>query len=94
MTTQSLVDLHTWWAWVVVVGNGLAGAWALAAHRWEGFRRPVLWWFTGAVQTAIAVQVVLGVVLVSGRDQVAPFESFLAPRRRAPPRQRPQSPHV
>ena len=27
-----LLDLHDGWAWFVVIGNGLAGVWALAAH--------------------------------------------------------------
>lgn len=64
-----LNDLHGAWAWVVIVTNGLAGAWALAAHRYEQLRRPALWWFTGFAEVAVFIQVVLGVVLIQGRTQ-------------------------
>jgi hypothetical protein len=63
-----VVDLHIWWAWVVVVGNGLAGAWALAAHRWEALRTPWLWRATAVVQLAIFVQVALGAIAIQGRE--------------------------
>jgi hypothetical protein len=66
-----VTDVHTSWAWVVVVGNGLAGAWALAAHRWEPARTPWLWRFTAAAELTIFVQVVLGVVMIQGRDTSA-----------------------
>ena len=25
----SLLEVHTSWSWIVIIGNGLAGAWAL-----------------------------------------------------------------
>ena len=59
---------HRGWAWVVIVGNGLAGLWALAAIRRPSFRTPALWWFTAVVEVAVFVEVGLGVVMVSGRD--------------------------
>jgi hypothetical protein len=61
-----LLDLHTGWAWVVIVGNALAGVWALAAHRWEALRTRALWWFTIAAELTIFVQAGLGVGLVAG----------------------------
>ena len=62
---------------MVVVGNGLAGAWALGAHLLPALRRRALWWFTAAAQVAIFVQVVLGVWLVAGEDLEAPeFHEF------------------
>jgi hypothetical protein len=64
----ALRDVHTGWAWVVVVGNGAAGLWALAADRHEGLRTRALWWFTAAAEVAVFVQVILGVRLLSGRD--------------------------
>jgi hypothetical protein len=77
-----LRDLHTGWAWFVVVTNGLAGLWALGAHRWTGLRRPALWWFTGVAQVAIFVEVILGVVLLNREDIEAPqfhmFYGFIA----------------
>jgi hypothetical protein len=54
---------------VVVIGNGLAGLWALGAHQLPALRHRALWWFTGAAQVAIVVQVVLGVVLVAGEGR-------------------------
>jgi hypothetical protein len=77
-----LRDLHTGWAWFVVVTNGLAGLWALAAHRWTELRRPALWWFTGVAQVAIFVEVVLGVILLNREDVDPPqfhmFYGFIA----------------
>jgi hypothetical protein len=78
----SLHDAHQWWAWVVVVGNGLVGLWALAAHWWPAWRRPSLWWWTAAAEIAIVVEVVLGVLLVTSDDRKAPqfhmFYGFVA----------------
>lgn len=62
-----LVDVHLWWGWAIVVTNGVAGAWALGAHRNERLRVPALWWLTAVAQLAVLVQVVLGVVLLRGR---------------------------
>ena len=73
----SLRDLHVGWAWVVIIGNGLAGAWALGAHRLAGLRLRALWWFTALVELAVFVQVGLGVGMVAGQGrQVAEFHMF------------------
>jgi len=62
---------------VVIIGNGLAGAWALAAHWLPGFRTRALWWFTVFAEVAVAVQVCLGVGLVAGQHlQVPQFHLF------------------
>jgi len=60
--------LHEANAWFVVVANAIAGAWALAAHRWERARHRALWIWTAVAEGAIAVQVVLGVALQAGGD--------------------------
>jgi hypothetical protein len=77
-----LFDAHLWWAWVVVVGNGLVGLWALAAHQWPQLRHRALWWCTGAAYVAVAIQVVLGTLLVTREDREAPqfhmFYGFVA----------------
>ena len=78
----TLRDIHEGLAWVMVVGNGLAGAWALAAHRADALRGRALWWVTALVQVVIAVQVTLGVGLVAGQDIEPPqfhlFYGFVA----------------
>jgi hypothetical protein len=66
--SEALRNVHVAWAWVVVGTNAVAGLWALAAHRWERFRRRELWWVTGVAHVAVFVQVILGVWLVQGRD--------------------------
>ncbi|MDQ1439086.1 MAG: hypothetical protein QOK43_2715 [Acidimicrobiaceae bacterium] len=82
MPATTLLDVHATWAWVVVIGNGLAGLWALAAHRYPVLRTRALWWFTGIVEFAVFVQVGLGVGLVAGEKAKAPqfhmFYGFVA----------------
>jgi len=69
-------------AWVMVIGNGMAGFWALAAHRVGALRGRALWWFTALVQVVIAVQVTMGVGLVAGQGIDPPqfhlFYGFVA----------------
>ena len=77
-----LRDLHGGFAWVVVVSNGLAGVWALAANWLEPLRVRALWWFVAAAELTIGVQVVLGVLLVAVEDFEPPefhmFYGFIA----------------
>jgi hypothetical protein len=77
-----LQDAHVWWAWVVVVANGLVGVWALGAHWRPELRRSALWWCTAAAEIAIVIEVVLGVLLVTVEDREAPqfhmFYGFVA----------------
>jgi len=62
---------------VVIIGNGMAGLWALGAMRWASLRTRALWWFTAVAQTAVFVQVGLGVGLVAGQHvKVAQFHMF------------------
>ena len=49
----------------MIIGNGLAGLWSLAAHKWESLRSRALWWFTLLAETTVFVQVTLGVILVN-----------------------------
>jgi hypothetical protein len=75
MSTDTLLDVHTTWAWVMVVANALAGCWALGAHWREQLRGRALWIFTAVAQATILVQVVLGVILA--QDLEAPeFHEF------------------
>ena len=78
----TLLEVHKGWAWVVIIGNGMAGLWALGAHRLPSLRTRALWWFTVFVEMAVFVQVGLGVGLVSGQKVKAPqfhmFYGFVA----------------
>ena len=76
MNALMLVDLHKSWAWFVIIANGLAGVWALGAHKLEPLRTRALWWFICFAQVAVFVQVILGVVMVS-RDKLE-FPQFHA----------------
>lgn len=82
MLSLMLRDLHVSWAWVVIIGNALAGIWALSAHRVTQLRSRALWWFTGLVQFSVFVQVALGVALVNkhkiGFPQFHAFYGFVA----------------
>ncbi len=68
--------IHETWAWVVVIGNALAGLWALAANWLSVVRGRALWWFIGAAQLAVVVQAFLGAILV-GKYKV-PLPQFHA----------------
>jgi len=65
----SLLEVHTSWSWIVIIGNGLAGLWALVAHKNTALRSRALWWFTGIAQVSVFIQVVLGVAVVN-RDKI------------------------
>ena len=69
-------NIHEGWAWVVIVGNALAGIWSLSAHWLQALRTRALWWFIGMAQATVFVQVVLGVVMV-GKYKV-PLPEFHA----------------
>ena len=69
-------DIHETWAWVVIIGNALAGLWALAANWVPAVRGRALWWFIGAAQMAVVVQAFLGAIMV-GKYKV-PLPQFHA----------------
>ena len=77
MNAQTLNDLHTNWAWVVIIGNALAGIWALSAHKLVSLRTRALWWYTALAQFTMFVQVILGVIMVNRAKAVFPaFHAF------------------
>ena len=62
---------------MVIIGNGMAGLWSLGAHYTDALRTRALWWFTAVVQTAMFVQVGLGVGMVAGQKmEAAQFHMF------------------
>ena len=69
---MTVLELHTWWAWVVVVGNAVAGLWCLGAHWLPALRVKAIWVLTTIVQLTIFVQVALGVYMVAVEDIAAP----------------------
>lgn len=65
---MSLRDLHVLLGWMLTVGNGLVGVWALGAHWIPMLRYRALWLVTAVVQVMILAQVALGVVNMQGLD--------------------------
>lgn len=77
MLSLLLLEIHTSWAWVTIISNGLAGLWALSAHKITALRTRALWWFTGFSQLTIFVQVTLGVIIVNKNKLEFPaFHAF------------------
>ena len=76
MISLLISDIHSGWAWVAIISNGLAGAWALAAHKITPLRTRALWWYTGVAEFTIFVQVTLGVIMVN-KDKLE-FPAFHA----------------
>ena len=77
VAASTLTNLHTGFAWVVIIGNAMAGLWALAAHKLPGFRMRAMWWFTVLAQFTMFVQVALGVAMVNVENQMFPqFHAF------------------
>jgi hypothetical protein len=74
--STTLLEFHTSWAWIVIISNGLAGVWALSAHKLTQLRTRALWWFTGLAQITIFAQVTFGVILVN--KQKLEFPAFHA----------------
>jgi len=73
----SLLEVHTSWSWIMIISNGLAGLWALVAHKNIALRSRALWWFTGIAQVSVFVQVVLGVAVVNrNKIEYPAFHAF------------------
>ena len=73
----SLLEVHTSWSWIMIIGNGLAGLWALVAHKNIALRSRAMWWFTGIAQVSVFVQVVLGVAVVNrNKIEYPAFHAF------------------
>jgi hypothetical protein len=72
-----MLSIHRVFAWITIVGNGVAGGFALAAWRVPSLRGRAVWTLAIAAETALLIQVMLGVILVSDDAIVAPrFHMF------------------
>ena len=77
MFASTLSELHEGFAWVVIIGNAMAGIWSLACHKVEALRSRALWWFTALAQFTMFVQVALGVAMVNKEKLMFPqFHAF------------------
>lgn len=77
VNSTTLLNLHSQWAWVVIIANALAGIWALAAHKVIALRSRALWWFTAIAEFTVFVQVAMGVLMVNRDKRVFPqFHAF------------------
>ncbi len=80
--SDALLTAHDVVAWVIVIGNGAAGAWALAANWLGALQVKALWWVTGVAEVAIFVQAAIGVALLGRNDYEDPqfhmFYGFVA----------------
>ena len=76
MLASTLSNLHNCFAWVMIIGNAMAGLWALGAHKAPSLRSRALWWFTALVQFTVFVQAAMGVVMVSAQGLM--FQQFHA----------------
>jgi hypothetical protein len=78
----SFRQFHVDFAWFMIIANGLAGLWALAANWMHPLRTRALWWYTGIAQALVFVQVIAGVVAVNREgfefQQFHAFYGFVA----------------
>jgi hypothetical protein len=79
---RALFDFHRVWGYVAIVANGLAGIIGVIAWKKPRFRGRYVWIATIAAEGAIMLQVLTGVIMVSGDEYVAPrfhmFYGFVA----------------
>jgi len=78
----TLRTFHAWWGYVAIAANGLVGLAALLAWRVPRVRGRWLWVATIAAESAMMLQVIVGVILVASKDYTVPrfhmFYGFLA----------------
>lgn len=74
---SAIGDVHSWFSWVVVISNAVAGLWALGAHWRQSVRGTPLWVFVAVAQVTIFVQVIIGVILQNSQNLEPPqFHNF------------------
>jgi hypothetical protein len=73
-------DLYDWYRralWAQVVVNAVAGAWALAAHRWTRIRNLGLWIVTAAGYLVASAALVMAAILIRNYEWSAPRDLML-----------------
>ena len=79
---MTLLEFHEVWGYIAIVANALAGIYLLIAWKVVALRNKYMWWPTIAAETAMMLQVLLGVLLVSVDDFQPPrfhmFYGFVA----------------
>ncbi len=77
-----LHSFHSWWGYVAIVANGLVGLAALLAWQVTKVRGRWLWIATIVAESAMMLQVLVGVILIASKDYTVPrfhmFYGFLA----------------
>ena len=68
MNAARVLDWHEIAAWVLIVVNAVAGAWALLAYRLPALRGRPLWATVIVGQAMAFVQAILGVILIARYD--------------------------
>lgn len=68
MSAARVLDWHEVAAWVLIVVNAIAGAWALAAYRFTVLRGRPLWATIALGQVMAFVQAILGTILITRYD--------------------------
>ena len=63
-----LGTFHVFACWVLVIGNGLAGIWALTANRLSWLQTVWLWWFTGFFQLWVFVQLTIAALHLNANE--------------------------
>ncbi len=63
-----LGTFHVFACWVLVIGNGLAGIWALTANRLSWLQTVWLWGFTGSFQLWVFVQLTIAALHLNANE--------------------------
>lgn len=72
-----LQNFHEDFSWFVIVSNGMAGVWAVLAHKITSLQQRSLWWLIALAQVLVFVQVVIGIALIAGENlEVDSFHLF------------------
>jgi len=80
----SVRPYHQAVGWILVVSNGLVGAWALIAHFTPKLRQKSIWIAVILAETTIVVQTFLGVIIQNSenldpdRHQLYGFSAFIS----------------